>query len=128
LIYPRAFNHAPVGIALIGVTAGDFGRIVQANRALAALVASTPEELTGRSLCELIHTEDRGYAVDEFARMIDRAGGLCEGEGRLVAANGVVRWVHVDARLLPTDWIDRALAIIHITQIAERWAGSPAEG
>jgi PAS domain S-box-containing protein len=115
----RVFNDAPIGIALIGVIGDDCGRIVKANRTLGALLASTPEELTGSSLCELIHGEDRARAADEFARMISRAEVSCEGEGRLLAKDGGVRRVRVHVDLLPTDGVARAVAITRIVQIAE---------
>jgi PAS domain S-box-containing protein len=115
----RDFNDAPVGIALIGVSGDDCGHIVRANRTLGVLVARTPEELAGSSLCDLIHEEDRAYAAEEFARLISGPGGSCEGEGRLVAEGGQIHWVRIHAGLFPTDGVGREIVMIHVTQIAE---------
>ena len=115
----RRFNDAPVGIALIGVGGDDCGRIVRANRAFGTLLASTPDELAGASMCDRIHSDDRARAADEFARLIGQAGGSCEGEGRLLTTDGQTRWVRVHAGLLPTDGVARALVMIHVIQIAE---------
>jgi PAS domain S-box-containing protein len=115
----RLFNDAPVGIALIGVAGDDSGRIVRANRAFGTLLASTPDELAGTSMCDLIHTDDRARAAAEFVRLIGQTGGSCEGEGRLLTSDGQTRWVRVHAGLLPTDGVARAVVMIHVIQIAE---------
>ena len=109
----------PVGIALIGITGDDAGRIVRANRTLATLLASTLEELTGSVFCDLIHADDRSRALAEFTRMVARARGSCEGDGRLLVKEGGVRWVRVHAGLMPTGGDVRPMMMLHINQIAE---------
>jgi PAS domain S-box-containing protein len=113
------FGDTPVGIALIGVTGDDCGRIVRANRVLADLLASTVEDLTGSVVCEFIHEEDRTRAVEEFTLMLGRARGSCEGEGRLLVGEGGVRWVRVHAGVMPTAADARPMVMLHINQIAE---------
>jgi PAS domain S-box-containing protein len=113
------FNDAPVGIAMIGVDRDDCGRVIRANRTLAALVASMPEELAERSMCDLIHERNRAYAIEQFAGLIGRDGGSCEGEGRLVAKDGRIGWVRVHAGLFPTDGIARAVVMLRFAPIAE---------
>lgn len=118
LMDPQLYEP-PVGIALIGVAGDDAGRIVRANRALATLLASTVEELAGSVLCDFIHEDDRDRALAQFTRMVARARGSCEGEGRLLVKEGGVRWVRVHAGLLPTDGDVRPTVMLHINQIAE---------
>jgi PAS domain S-box-containing protein len=108
-----------VGIALINVTGDDSGRIVGANRSLAFLLATTVEDLKGSVLCELIHTEDRIRAVDEFTRMIGQGRNSCAGEGRLLVKEGGVRWVRVQAGIMPSGGDARLMVLLHINQIAE---------
>ena len=115
----RDFDDAPVGIALIGVGDDDCGRIVRANRTFGEFVARAPENLVGASFCDLIHERDRAYAVEEFATLMSGEGGSREGEGRLVAADGRIRWVRVHAGLFPSDGTVRAVVMIHVRQIAE---------
>jgi PAS domain S-box-containing protein len=115
----RRFSDAHKGIALIGVYGEDSGRIVRVNRALADLLATTREELVGTSICDRIHSADRDRAVDRFLRLIGGAGS-CEGEGRLLAEDGRVRWVRVFAALLPPGDVARPVAMLHFAEIAER--------
>jgi len=109
----------PAGIALITVTGDDCGRIVGANRSLASLLATTVEDLKGNLLVELIHSDDRIRAVDEFTRMIGQGRSSCTGEGRLLVKDGGVRWVRVQAGLMPSGGDARLTALLRINQIAE---------
>jgi PAS domain S-box-containing protein len=115
----EVFVEPAVGIALIGVTGDDAGRIVRANRALATLLARPLEELTGAVLCDFVHTDDRERALAEFTRIVGRARGSCEGEGRLLVKEGGVRWVRVHAGLMPHGGDARPMVMLHISQIAE---------
>jgi len=115
----QVFVEPPVGIALVGIAGDDRGRIVRANRALATLLARPLEELTGSVLCDFIHAEDRCRAVAEFTRMVGRARGSCEGEGRLLVKEGGVRWVRVHAGVMPAGDDARQMVMLHINQIAE---------
>jgi PAS domain S-box-containing protein len=115
----QVFSDQPVGIALISVTGTDCGRIVQANRSLAFLLATTVEDLKGILLPELIHTEDRARAIDEFTRMIGQGRNSCTGEGRLLVKGGGIRWVRVQAGLMPSGGDARLMVLLHINQIAD---------
>jgi PAS domain S-box-containing protein len=126
LMDSRAFGDAPMGVALVGVTGEDCGRIVRANRALATLIGCTLEELTGSVVHEFIHTEDRARAAEEYAKMISQARSSCEGKGRLLAKEGGVRWVRVQAALMVTDGDSRPLVMLHINQIPELGNGPEA--
>ena len=125
----RVFGDEPVGIALISVTGDDCGRIIQANRSLAFLLATTVEDLKGVLLPELIHAEDRPRAIDEFTRMIGQGRSSCGGEGRLLVKDGGVRWVRIQAGLMPSGGDARLMVLLHIKEIAEppAQAASPAQ-
>ncbi len=69
--------------------------------------------------CDLIHADDRSRALAEFTRMVARARGSCEGDGRLLVKEGGVRWVRVHAGLMPTGGDVRPMMMLHINQIAE---------
>ena len=53
--FQRFFANAPIGIALID----RFGRLEEANRALAELFGSVPGDLIGESLIGFVHEDDR---------------------------------------------------------------------
>lgn len=85
-----AFANAPMGIAL----ATPAGLIVDANPALAAMLAYTTEELYGRSMLDLVHPDNRAAAVDAFAELLEERR-MMRHETRLVRADGGVVPVQV---------------------------------
>jgi diguanylate cyclase (GGDEF)-like protein/PAS domain S-box-containing protein len=91
-----AFANAPMGIAL----ATPAGLIVDANPALAAMLAYTTEELYGRSMLDLIHPDNRAAAVDAFAELLEERR-MMRHETRLVRADGGVVPVQVTS-----SWVD----------------------
>lgn len=115
----RAFGDAQAGVALVGVTGEDCGRIVRANRALATLIGCTLEELTGSVLYEYIHAEDRPRAVEEYTKMVNQARSSCQGKARLLAKEDGAMWVRVQAAFLVTDGDSRPLVMLHINRIPE---------
>ena len=91
-----AFANAPMGIVL----ATPAGRIVDANPALAAMLAYTTEELYGRSMLDLVHPDNRAAAVEAFAELLEERR-MMRHETRLVRADGGVVPVQVTS-----SWVD----------------------
>ena len=91
-----AFANAPMGIVL----ATPAGLIVDANPALAAMLAYTTEELYGRSMLDLVHPDNRAAAVDAFAELLEERR-MMRHETRLVRADGGVVPVQVTS-----SWVD----------------------
>jgi diguanylate cyclase (GGDEF)-like protein/PAS domain S-box-containing protein len=91
-----AFANAPMGIAL----ATPAGLIVDANPALAAMLAYTTEELYGRSMLDLVHPDNRAAAVEAFAELLEERR-MMRHETRLVRADGGVVPVQVTS-----SWVD----------------------
>ena len=91
-----AFANAPMGIALATPT----GLIVDANPALAAMLAYTDEELYGRSMLDLVHPDNRAAAVEAFAELLEERK-MMRHETRLVRADGGVVPVQVTS-----SWVD----------------------
>ncbi|SHN88855.1 PAS domain S-box-containing protein/diguanylate cyclase (GGDEF) domain-containing protein [Geodermatophilus obscurus] len=91
-----AFANAPMGIAL----ATPAGLIVDANPALAAMLAYTAEELYGRSMLGLVHPDNRPAATEAFAELLEKRR-MMRHETRLVRADGSVVPVQVTS-----SWVD----------------------
>jgi diguanylate cyclase (GGDEF)-like protein/PAS domain S-box-containing protein len=91
-----AFANAPMGIVL----ATPAGLIVDANPALAAMLAYTTEELYGRSMLDLVHPDNRAAAVEAFAELLEERK-MMRHETRLVRADGGVVPVQVTS-----SWVD----------------------
>src|SRR5918998_6529788 len=82
------------------VLATPAGRIVDANPALAAMLAYTTEELYGRSMLNLVHPDNRAAAVEAFAELLEERR-MMRHETRLVRADGGVVPVQVTS-----SWVD----------------------
>jgi diguanylate cyclase (GGDEF)-like protein/PAS domain S-box-containing protein len=91
-----AFANAPMGIAL----ATPAGLIVDANPALAAMLAYTSEELYGRSMLDLVHPDNRQAAIEAFAELLEERK-MMRHETRLVRADGGVVPVQVTSSWVP---------------------------
>ena len=91
-----AFANAPMGIALATPT----GLIVDANPALAAMLAYTAEELYGRSMLDLVHPDNRPAAVEAFAELLEQRR-MMRHETRLVRRDDSVVPVQVTS-----SWVD----------------------
>ena len=91
-----AFANAPMGIVL----ATPAGLIVDANPAMAAMLAYSTEELYGRSMLDLIHPDNRAAAVEAFAELLEERK-MMRHETRLVRADGGVVPVQVTS-----SWVD----------------------
>ena len=95
-----AFANAPMGIAL----ATPAGLIVDANPALAAMLAYTSEELYGRSMLDLVHPDNRPAAIEAFAELLEERK-MMRHETRLARADGSVVPVQVTS-----SWVDKTPA------------------
>src|ERR671921_2903439 len=82
------------------VLATPAGLIVDANPALAAMLAYTTEELYGRSMLDLVHPDNRAAAVDAFAELLEERR-MMRHETRLVRADGGVVPVQVTS-----SWVE----------------------
>ena len=79
-----AFDWAPIGMARLD--AGD--RVLQANRALGALLGRDPRALAGRTLGSLAEPEDAGARAADRAALLAGRRGPYDQELRLVSAGG----------------------------------------
>lgn len=86
----RAFTGSVIGMALLDLE----GRWLEVNPALCRLLGRSPEELTGRSVLDVTHPEDREASAD-------RLGALAAGDDRLtfeqryVRSDGGIVWARV---------------------------------
>jgi PAS domain S-box-containing protein len=79
-----AFDWAPIGLARLD--AAD--RVLEANRALGALLAREPRDLAGRTLDSLAEPEDAGARAADRAALLAGRRGPYDQELRLVSAGG----------------------------------------
>jgi diguanylate cyclase (GGDEF)-like protein/PAS domain S-box-containing protein len=113
------FVNAPVGVAMC---AAD-GVLLDANRALAALVDRPVGDLTGRPIFDLVHPDDVTAAREAAATLATQPGRPMRHETRLVRADGSDVPVQVSASLVePEDGDLVAHLVVFIEDITERKA------
>jgi diguanylate cyclase (GGDEF)-like protein/PAS domain S-box-containing protein len=118
-LFRGAFEHAPIGVALVAADGDEAGTIVRANHALADLVGGEPGTLTGRDLASLARAEDRPELAATLARLLDGAESV-HGEQRLIAADGHDVWTLLSGSLVQGSEGRGRQAVIQVLDISER--------
>lgn len=67
--FRAAFEHADIGMALVGLGPGTRGRCLTVNSALAGLLAMPRDELSGVPLADFMARDDREAWVDALTRL-----------------------------------------------------------
>lgn len=121
LRFRNAFEHAPIGVALVSLSEGP-PAIVEANRALGTITGRSGEELLEGSLDSLTAPEDRN--LDRAQRERLRAGEIdsYSVEKRLRHHDGHLIWCELSVSLTPGGGGDGdgPLAIVQIQDVSER--------
>ncbi|HUR85326.1 MAG TPA: PAS domain S-box protein [Solirubrobacteraceae bacterium] len=118
-LFRGAFEHAPIGVALVSTEGTTAGTIVRANRALADLVGGDPDALAGRGLTSLAPAEDRSGLIATLARLLAGAESV-HGEQRLIAADGHDVWTLLSGSLVQGSDGRGRQAVIQVLDITER--------
>jgi diguanylate cyclase (GGDEF)-like protein/PAS domain S-box-containing protein len=118
-LFRGAFEHAPIGVALVAAEGPDTGMIVRANHALAVLVGGAPSTLAGRDLTSLARAEDRRELAATLARLLDGAESV-HGEQRLIAGDGHDVWTLLSGSLVQGSGGRGRQAVIQVLDISER--------
>ena len=113
--FVAAFERAPVGMALV-----SFDRtILHANQALSDMARLPVDQLVGMSLDMLVQPHD---AKAEEERFLGLQSGHNEGytsEGRLLTADGELRWVSMQVALVGDENYSND-AVVHLKDISDR--------
>jgi len=96
LYFGPAFEHAPVGMALVGPE----NRLLQVNPALCRMAGLPGHELLGRDLADLSHPDDRDAATAFRGRVFAGERPTSTLETRLRRADGMVVWALVGGSLV----------------------------
>jgi diguanylate cyclase (GGDEF)-like protein/PAS domain S-box-containing protein len=119
-LFRGAFEHAPIGVALVAADGPHAGCIVRANRALAELVGGDPAQLAGRDLSSLAPAEARPALTATLARLIDGAESV-RGEQQLMDAEGHDVWTLLSGSLVQSAQGENGRqAVIQVLDISDR--------
>ncbi len=95
--FRAAFEHAPIGIALVRLDAQGAPRYAEVNPALCVITGYAREALVGQPVADFTHPDDRAEESVRLEWLVERDLQEVSGEKRQLRADGEVRWVHVRA-------------------------------
>jgi diguanylate cyclase (GGDEF)-like protein/PAS domain S-box-containing protein len=117
--FHAAFEHAPIGVALIDLHSPKRGSFIQTNPALARLLGREPGDLDGMTIEELTHPLDHDKTDDKLERL--DLGQSVTVEKRFLHTDGHELWVLVSCTPVPTDdGGEGEYAVAQIVDISER--------
>ena len=99
--FERAFEEAPIGMALIGIGPEDQGCYLRVNRAFCEFTGYRPGELVGRHFSTITHADDYDATRREAERRVT-AGEIStyELEKRYVRRDGSLVWARTHVTLV----------------------------
>ncbi len=116
----RAFDDAPIGIALVSVNPESEGCLLRVNRAFCELTGYPREHLEGTNVRALVHPEDTATDLAAMGQLKAAKIADVQLEQRLLHAERHAVWVSVSASLV-LDAEDRPLYCIRqLLDIEER--------
>ncbi len=117
--FHAAFEHAPIGVALIDLRGSKRGSFIQTNPALTRLLGRQPGELDGMSIAHVTHPLDHDRLEDKLDALI--LGQSVTIEKRFVHADGHELWAMVSCTPIPADnGAEGEYAVAQIVDISER--------
>ena len=120
--FRSAFEHAPIGMALISLD----GHVFRVNRALVGILGRSESELLRATITDLSHPDDRELAGTSIAGLLAGEAPSDQHEQRFVHRDGHPVWLSVSTSLV-RDVDDRALYLVtQMEDITERKASGEA--
>jgi diguanylate cyclase (GGDEF)-like protein/PAS domain S-box-containing protein len=113
-----AFDHAPIGIAVLTPT----GVIITGNRALENLLCRPVAALAGTTFFDVTHPDDLPAAWDNCRLMQDGRTSIVRHECRFVRPDDSVVWVSVSTARVPAAAGRAAHLIMHVEDVDDRKA------
>jgi len=114
--FRRAFDDAPIGMALVGLD----GRWLQANRALCEIVGYPRERLLQKTFQDITHPEDLDADLELLRRLVAREIPGYQMEKRYIHASGRIVWVLLSVSLVTGENDEPLYVIAQVQDITER--------
>ena len=97
--FRRAFDDAPIGMALFGVEAGDRGKLLQINGSMSMITGYSARELASMTLAEITHPDDADTERPLADQLLSGAIPNYQLEKRYMRADGATVWVMHNASI-----------------------------
>ncbi len=114
--FRSAFDHAPIGMALV---APD-GRWLQVNRSLSQILGYSEKELLATDFQSLTHPEHLGLVQARIAELLEGRSSTCQLEKRYFHKLGHQVWAHVGISLTRSSQDGQPRLIFQIQDITDR--------
>jgi diguanylate cyclase (GGDEF)-like protein/PAS domain S-box-containing protein len=98
--FRSAFNNAPIGMAIIGITGQSAGRLMQVNQSLCDILGRAEADLVGKGFQDLVHPEELEEDEELFNSLAAGDRSAIQIERRFLRADGSVGWSHVSMSLV----------------------------
>jgi diguanylate cyclase (GGDEF)-like protein/PAS domain S-box-containing protein len=115
-----AFDHAPIGTALVSIRADSYARFLSVNQALCALTGYSHEQLQTMTFQSLTHPDDIAEGRELMRQLLAHEVPSYQLEKRLIHADRKVSWVMLNASLVSDDSGTPLYCIHQLQDIEER--------
>jgi diguanylate cyclase (GGDEF)-like protein/PAS domain S-box-containing protein len=118
--FRSAFEHGPVGIALVDVTDGTRGRYIEVNRAICEISGYSEEDLLSTSRQAITHPEDVAEETALFEQLLTGEIPSYAVENRTMRPDGEWIWTSVNTSLVRDIDGDPLYAIVQVQDVSDR--------
>lgn len=118
--FRRAFEHAPVGFALLSAEPDRLGTFLRVNGALGDMLGFSEGELLGTSVLSLAHPETLPAMRESLEALVQGGSNDDRHERRCVHADGSDVWVQVSLSLVRDEDDRPAYVIAQLADVTER--------
>jgi diguanylate cyclase (GGDEF)-like protein/PAS domain S-box-containing protein len=114
------FEHAAVGMMLIGLDREDLGRILRVNPALRTLSGRGEANLLALHVQDLLRAGQRAAEVHRLTALASGISGSYEAVSRWAHGDGRELWVQSRAHVVREDGTDTAYAVVQVEDITQQ--------
>jgi diguanylate cyclase (GGDEF)-like protein/PAS domain S-box-containing protein len=118
--FRAAFEHAPIGVCVLGLQGADPGQWLTVNPAMAALLGCERDALLTRRVSSFLHPEDMPATRRHLGALASGAEERVHAECRMLHDDGHIVWTLVTVAAVRGDDGRPAYAIAQVMDITER--------
>jgi two-component system cell cycle sensor histidine kinase/response regulator CckA len=118
--FEGAFEHAPIGMALVSLEGASLGQILRVNSAVCRLLGYGECELVGRTIGDITHPDDRAASVAFTRALVAGEAGPSQIDKRYLTASGSVVLATLSASVVPGRDGAPGYAIAQIQDVTAR--------
>ncbi|MGA2925688.1 MAG: diguanylate cyclase [Solirubrobacteraceae bacterium] len=115
-LFEQAFQHAPIGMALVGLD----GRFIRVNEAFTKMMGYESNVLTTKTFSDITHPYDVAEGLELHQRLLSGEIDDFQLEKRYLDAKGHTIWGHLSASLVRTPQNEPPYVIAQVQDISDR--------